>query len=195
MDPFVSISFFQSGFDYYVTARWAARCNRHSIVGTLYHHAIERLLKGELAKILSLKDIKKKIHHDLVRAWNEFKATHNVIDLSEFDQLVNDLAGFEDVRYPGMISGGMSIQWEWSETPSVQANTPQRPDNRYFYLYFKKIDSLVAVILKLSRINPRFLLSGQFEADDEVLQALQHNNDHAADWMPTAGKRHSGVFP
>ena len=91
---------FQTGMQYYIAGRAAARGRLIPVAGNLLHHGVEMLLKGELSKTLPLEEIKKQYGHLLVKTWSTFKAMHSGQDLSGFDQLIVDLDHFEKIRYP-----------------------------------------------------------------------------------------------
>jgi hypothetical protein len=66
--------FFTLGIQYYVAGRQAALAGLMPITGNLFHHSVEMLLKGQLAKRLPLKTIKDSYNHNLKKAWADFKA-------------------------------------------------------------------------------------------------------------------------
>jgi hypothetical protein len=90
--------FMKLGVQYYAAARSAAWSGLW-VSGNLYHHSIEMFLKAGLARRYSLEQLHKKFGHRLVTIWNTFKADFPSTTLLEFNKLIADLAGFEDIRY------------------------------------------------------------------------------------------------
>src|SRR4051812_41410629 len=104
----VRVEFFGLAFQYYIAARFAASAGLMPVVGTLFHHAIEMFLKGELCKRLSEQQ-RRKIGHRLTELWRAFKAQMADRSLDTFDTLISDLDKFEDIRFPEkIVSLGMS---------------------------------------------------------------------------------------
>lgn len=88
-------------FDYYVVSRWACQQRLVDIVGSLLHHAFERLLKSGLVGHVPLSQMVSKKHygHDIPKLWGRFKNVYN-IERQDFDALASLLHSFEDYRYP-----------------------------------------------------------------------------------------------
>jgi hypothetical protein len=72
------------------------------VAAILFHHAIERYLKGGLSMTLSLEEIEKP-RHNLNKIWATFKSYKKVDLLSEFDKVVEQLNKFEKLRYPDLF--------------------------------------------------------------------------------------------
>ena len=98
----VEVRFMRLGLEYYVTARAAARFQLSIVVGNLYHHAIEMMLKSRLSKMLSDDDLRK-IGHDLKKLWRTFKTDFPAETLREFDQVVATIHRYESIRYPAKL--------------------------------------------------------------------------------------------
>ena len=95
--------FFDLGVQYYVIARFSAIAQLVPVSGNQYHHAVEMLLKAQLARTVSLKVLKQKCSHGLKRAWKDFKKLFPAEDLSPFDGLIRELDHFERIRYPDNV--------------------------------------------------------------------------------------------
>lgn len=98
------------GCQYYALARYCAEFQYQPVGSTLFHHAIEMLLKGYLSRFLPKSKLKK-IGHDLEKLWTEF-ATNNKDSqmLSRFNSAVSELNKIEDLRYPeSMVDDGLYL--------------------------------------------------------------------------------------
>ena len=69
--PSASEHFYRIALEYYVSGRAARLCWSNLITGTLLHHAVEMLLKGQISKTNPLEDLKdpKKFGHKLPKLW------------------------------------------------------------------------------------------------------------------------------
>ena len=98
------------GSRYFAVARFSAFAFLMPICGNLYHHAVEMLIKGYLAKSMSSSKIKSTFGHNLTKLWTAFKSTANDANLSSFDFPISRLDRFEDIRYPdSIIDDGMMV--------------------------------------------------------------------------------------
>ena len=103
-DPF---HFLDLAFGYYMTGRFAV-INSLFIAPNLMHHAVELLIKFTLLKDVpepqrsaATAQLGQKYGHRLNALWNQYKQHVAPIDMSRFDQLIVDLARWENVRYGG----------------------------------------------------------------------------------------------
>jgi hypothetical protein len=146
--------FFDLGFQYFVAGRFAASAALSPVSGTLFHHAIEMFLKGELTKHLTERQ-RRKLHHGLKALWTTFKAHVGPEDsaLSAFDQVIDELDKFEDIRYPEkIVSQGMTCSIEFGKR--IPMKTSSRSPR--YELFVGEIDALVNAILDKSKVNPSF---------------------------------------
>jgi len=98
----MSDAFLVLGSQYYVHARYSAERFYLPVCVTLFHHAIEMLLKGFLSKNKSSKELKR-IGHDLVALWDLFKTTTSDKVLARFDITISRLNQMESLRYPDIL--------------------------------------------------------------------------------------------
>src|SRR5262249_13702975 len=86
---------------YYGAARFAVHAGCIPVCGNLFHHAVEMLLKGGLAKKrkLSLSELKKR-GHKLKVLWREYKLDFPDPALKRHDKAISLLDKFEAIRYP-----------------------------------------------------------------------------------------------
>jgi hypothetical protein len=65
-------SAFKLGFQYYCTARYTAACSFVPLAGNLFHHAVEMLLKGTLARLIGVNRLRD-LSHNLPKIWKELR--------------------------------------------------------------------------------------------------------------------------
>jgi hypothetical protein len=139
--------FFDLGLQYFVVARFAASegVALSPVSGTLFHHAVEMLLKGKLCRTLQRKT------HDLPWLWDKFKTEVADPSLTEFDFIVNELHKFEDIRYPeNIVVHGMTCSIGFGKRTPVQS---KQREPRY-ELFVGELDGLVKRIFTASSTNP-----------------------------------------
>jgi hypothetical protein len=127
--PNAHMRFFDLGIQYYVVARFSAIAGLIPVSGNQYHHAVEMLLKGQLAKTVPLEVLKRTYSHRLKRTWKDFKNLFPTEDLSSFDGLLRGLDRFEQIRYPdNVLREGMSVALDWHppETPTKITGTAKK---------------------------------------------------------------------
>src|SRR5262249_40104873 len=92
-------------------ARFSVHAGCIPVCGNLFHHAVEMLLKGGLAKKrkLSLSELKKR-GHKLKVLWREYKLDFPDPALKRHDKAISLLDKFEAIRYPDRIlASGMGV--------------------------------------------------------------------------------------
>jgi hypothetical protein len=145
--------FFDLGLQYFVVARFAASegVALSPVSGTLFHHAIEMLLKGKLCS--TVPENKRKTH-DLPRLWDRFKTEVADPSLMKFDFIVNELHKFEDIRYPeNIVVHGMTCSIGFGKRTPVQG---KQREPRY-ELFVGELDKLVKRIFTASGISSEAL--------------------------------------
>jgi len=95
-------AFLMLGSQYYSLARYCANQVYLPVCVTLFHHAIEMLLKGYLSKNKNLKELRN-IGHNLNDLWSLFKIVSQDNSLNKFDDVIDKLNQVEDIRYPDLI--------------------------------------------------------------------------------------------
>jgi hypothetical protein len=95
----IAIYFMQTGSQYYTMARFAMHAQSMPVCGNLFHHAVEMLLKGGLARKRSLSDLRD-MGHKLKKLWSAFKTDFPDTSLKRHDKTISSLDKFEDIRYP-----------------------------------------------------------------------------------------------
>ncbi len=170
---------FATGLEYYVAGRCAARCHLSRVAGNILHHAIEMLLKSELAKQARLDELKSKYGHKLDRLSRTVKERHPDEDLARFDQLVVGLDGFETVRYPNdYMKRGAAFSIDWS--PATMTSEQIGPAVPHYALRMAEIDALVARLFKICHMNPKYFWGG---ASTATKDAIGFQNSEAGEWL------------
>jgi hypothetical protein len=98
----ISDAFLVLGSQYYTLARYSAEQFYYPVSITLFHHAIEMLMKGYLSLNRTSAQLKK-VGHNLVDLWEQIKATSGDENLSRFDMTISSLNQVELLRYPDSI--------------------------------------------------------------------------------------------
>jgi hypothetical protein len=174
---------FVAAIEYYISGRATYFAGGVVIVGNLFHHAVELLLKGELSKAFTLKELKNKFSHSLPRLWFEFRARFPTEVLTEFDPLIQGLDQFEDIRYPdSVVTDGALIVFGLGRgnphTPRFSASPPPPT----YQLGIGDVDALFARVISLCRLNPLYYLGGL--RVEKARPDLTLHNEFASVWYP-----------
>ncbi|AXK39647.1 hypothetical protein [Crenobacter cavernae] len=193
IDPKIQMHFFGTGMQYYIAARAASIGQLMPVAGNLFHHAVEMLLKGDLTRAISPRELAQKPYsHSLVNAWNKFKEINLDEDLSGFDQIIEALHRFEVIRYPDkmLIEGaGIALVWGAGEPPPVAQILDEETQEEHkispeYVLNVGKVDALIARLFKVCSINPpTYYRPGP---NSEVDRFLQHQNSEYDFWVPSS---------
>jgi hypothetical protein len=151
----LQVEYFELGFQYYVVGRFAASegPTLSPVVGNLFHHAVEMLLKGALTHRTDEIE-RRRWSHDLQAAWQKFKTEIGDASLSRFDLIITELHKFESIRYPErIISQGMTCTVGFGkDTPTTGA---PRTKTRY-HIFVGDMDALVKTIVVANGTDPAF---------------------------------------
>lgn len=169
----VRVEFFGLGVQYYIAARFAASAQLLPVTGNLFHHAIEMMIKGELATYLTERQ-RRDLSHDLNQLWREFKRrTNSEQSLERFDTVVARLAQFEDIRFPErIVSEGMTCVIGFGEFASTDYGDGHRGPR--YELFVGEVDALVKAILEASHVNPVFF-TGRYHTKHARGYLRRHN--------------------
>jgi hypothetical protein len=144
--------FIYYGFQYYMLGRCGVAAWAHPVAANLFHHAVEMLLKAELARHTTEED-RRKLGHRLPDIWEAFKAIHPSNQLARFDALIGNLHKYEDIRYPEKTAQqGMQNSFQFGSGPPPKASG-KLPT---FNLSVGEVDALVKAICDVCSINPKF---------------------------------------
>jgi hypothetical protein len=178
----VDTLFMQSACDYYVAARFAMYAQSISLVGILFHHAIERFLKAGLAQKRKLSDLKD-MGHDLKKLWRSFKADFPEPALKRHDKTISCVNKFEAIRYvDGITKYGMGATAQWCGPAGEVKTFGGLKTPKQYAIVVSEIDDLVVDVFKVCSRNPVFF----FGTNPHAREALIRNNAHS-EFLTKAG--------
>jgi hypothetical protein len=176
-----AMQFVENGCQYYIAARFAMRAGLVPVVGNLFHHAIEHLLKGGLARKMDTDDLwgKDKPGHDLNKLWDSFKKEYPFKDMNAYDDTIQIINKLEDIRYPdSIIEQGMAFAAHWGLDDSHSYFSPTSSPK--YLLSVGKIDSLIVDIFQHSSWNPKAF----FQRYGDAIDVISYQNEHVQFFMP-----------
>jgi hypothetical protein len=142
------------------------------VCGTLFHHAVEMILKAGLLRERG--NLNKMRHHHLKSLWKAFKKEFPDPRLTKHDQTISRLDKFEEIRYPDVKhSIGMSAQWSGPLPGTITVRGMSRSPRQYA-LVVDDIDALMADVIEASSWNPPVFAS----TNRAALTALRRHNKH-----------------
>lgn len=131
---------------YYVSARAASFAYLLPVVGNLFHHAVEMLLKFLLIGKFTPKQLRERFGHDLEKIWKEYKLLQPEKTLNRYNSLIKKLNKFEDLRYPAGKGYTIFIDFR-KKNYSYQKQASVKMGEEY-RLNLEQIDELVNIMLK-----------------------------------------------
>lgn len=165
----------RGGYEYYANARFAMHAQSSYVCGNLFHHAVEMLLKADLAKNgTSLEDVRR-MSHNLRRLWRAYKRNHPRAALSHHDRTINRLDKHEDIRYPNPALGSTGVSLEWSGKPGTVTAHGGMKSPKQYAVVVSDIDDLVADIITTSSWNPGAIVG----TNDAAIETIRRHNSHA----------------
>ncbi len=171
-----SMLFVQNACQYYATARFAMHAGCMPVMGILFHHTVEMLLKGGLAQKRKLSDLEAMRHRLKKKIWPAFKEDFPDPNLSRHDATISSLDKFDAARYPDeILKHGMGGRAEWrGPVTEVIAHSGIRTVRPYV-IAISDIDDLVAEVFKKCSWNP-----GAFMGHNPAaLEAIKRENGHS----------------
>lgn len=158
--------FWRAGCEYYVSGRQSFLARVGYTAGNIFHHAIEFMLKGQLAIKEDYRNFFQDYGHDLGRAWAAVKKEFPDHDLSGFDQFIETLDEFEDIRYPDLIieQGGLLSVGTGAPPRQMGPGAPLQQ----FHVNVRDVDALMAKMFQLFSMNPVCYLPMSEAARDAV---------------------------
>jgi hypothetical protein len=181
--PEFKFKLFEYGLEYYVSGRFAVMAKMNYTPGSHFHHAIEMMLKAEMVKKMSLRDVMKQFRHGLVDLWNAFKGEFPGEDLSEFDPVIEGLHAFWDIRYPDeLFQKGAILGFGWQGPAILSSAGPATRNVPTYQLSVRAIDRLVVRLAVLVSVNvPPFI---HMILNSEMGRtALSHESDDIRHWL------------
>jgi len=145
----ISDAFFVLGSQYYAVARHSAEEFVSPLAGTLYHHAIEMLLKGALSRQMSITELRD-LGHNLVNLWRAYKSEYPQSNLAQHDLVIEKINRFEKIRYPdSIVNDGMRVGIKIGGQGPALVN--QIPGNAPKYeVNTERIDNVIRAIFESS---------------------------------------------
>jgi hypothetical protein len=174
-DPY---HFLDLAFGYYMTGRFAV-VNGLYVAPNLIHHAVELLIKFTLLKdepasqrSAATAQLGQRYGHRLNALWDRYKQHVAPTNLSQFDQVIADLARWENVRYGGFPVGTSVAK----SLGLVRApGRTSRPTDIYV-LGLEGVDDLITAMFQASGINPPFV--GKSYAHTALREWYERDNQH-----------------
>lgn len=94
--------------------------------------------------------------------------------VGEFDQAIEFLGAFEELRYPdSVIVKGAAILFQWVQPVPPRISGPAAYDTPRYVLVVNDIDRLVARIFQVSKRNPQFFTALM---NEHARTAISHMN-------------------
>jgi len=145
-------AFLVLGSQYYVHARYSAERFYLPVCVTLFHHAIEMLLKGFLSMSTSSNELRR-IGHNLIALWELFKTTTSNIELSRFDITISRLNQIESLRYPDIIvDEGYVLNVRYG-SPTPPLDLPGTEGLKQYFVDVSELDEIVTVIFDECKVS------------------------------------------
>ncbi len=160
---------------YYAAARFAMHAQCLPVCGNLFHHTVEMILKGGLARKRKSSDLKD-MRHKLKVLWHAFKVDFPNPALDRHDKTISGLDKFEDIRYPdAILKYGMRTTAQWSGPADTVTAYGEIKTPKQYTLVVSDIDDLIADVFKISSWNPGVFMG----TNPAALEAITRYNDHS----------------
>lgn len=161
-------AFLVLGAQYFAHARYSSQSFYLPVSATLFHHAIEMLLKGYLCVSKSSHDLKR-LGHDLNALWEEFKNAADNRSLSQFDPTIHELDKVELLRYPdSIVDDGYVLNVSLGQ-PVSPIRFPEMELLPHYSIQVSALDAIAATVFEACEVAPEPHFSG---APTEFLNAL-----------------------
>ena len=161
----LQMEYFRTALEYHIAARFSALSFFMPMSGVVFHHAIELYLKGLLCPLLNEKK-RKRLGHNLQRAWKRYKSLTKDSSLSRFDDRVAELDRHWRVRYPDeIIRHGIQANIGFEKSPASARGGGSAP--RYVLLV-EELDELTAILWKKAGLNIKAFMPSSPEARESL---------------------------
>ena len=164
-------AFLVIGSQYFAQARYSSIAFYLPVSATLFHHAIEMLLKGYLSYYKSSAELKR-IGHNLTEIWEMFKQQVGDSGLSCFDSTIMEIDKVELLRYPDAIVDEGYILHVSLGNPVVPLAFPDMDKVPNYYVYISDLDAIAEKVFAACSVSPVPYFKG---APTEFLMALPPN--------------------
>jgi hypothetical protein len=147
-------AFLVLGSQYFAHARYSSQIFYLPVSATLFHHAIEMLIKGYLIKFMKLSELKK-IGHDLEKLWEMFKVHASRPDLIRYDQSIKRLNQIELIRYPEtIVDKGYALHLSLG-SPSIPMDIPGTNHVPQYQISVSDLDNVATEIYSECGVSPK----------------------------------------
>jgi len=149
----LSSVYLELGCQYFAIARYCASISFGPIYATMFHHAVEMLLKGYLIKSYSSQDLKK-VGHNLSKLWSMFKSSAGIKTLAHYDKTITELNRVELLRYPdAMVEHGFVLNVkQGTPTPSRLSKKKDQPQ---YFVNVSDLDDITLTVFNNCNVNPK----------------------------------------
>jgi hypothetical protein len=181
--PDFKFKLFEYGLEYYVAGRFTVMARMTMTPGSQFHHAIELMLKAQMAKTLSLADVKTRFRHGLVELWEAFKAEFPNEDLTAYDSTISELHRFWQIRYPDdLLQNGAQLGFSWEGPAILSSSGPAVQNVPTYQISVRTLDRLVVKLAKLVSINVAAFLP-MIAHSDIGRSVLTYDGDDIRGWL------------
>jgi hypothetical protein len=145
--------YFETGLQYYISARYSASAGLIPISGNLFHHAFEMFIKGYLTQDLDESE-RLRFRHGLKKLWKLYKKKIGDPALDRFDNRIASLDKFESIRYPEPIArSGMTATIDFGGPIIPAVSTSGSGQLRAFRIDVVELDELMKLIFTKSHVS------------------------------------------
>ena len=149
----LSDAFLILGSEYYAIARYSASVSYTPIYATMFHHAIEMLIKGYLIQSCTSDELKK-VGHNLHKLWMMFKAKTGDTALLQYDATVSYLDRTEILRYPdAIVDQGFILNVRLGIPEPL--DLPEMSNPPQYFVNVSDIDNIALAIFTACSVNQR----------------------------------------
>ena len=138
---------------YFAHARYSSQAFYLPVSATLFHHAIEMLLKGYLSKQKSSAELRS-AGHSLTELWNLFNQFVADKGLSRFDGTIKELDKVELLRYPDSIVDERYVLHVSLGKPVTPLAFPGMEKVPNYYVDVSDLEDIAEAIYKACVVSP-----------------------------------------
>jgi hypothetical protein len=176
--------YIEPAIQYYIAARQSVFLEFSPIAGALCHHAFEMLMKALLVRHgYTRKQLAQKpLGHDLVNIWDAFKKAAGDPSLALYDDLMEVLHWWEQMRYPDTLPAPTLVQTVLvpTERELALARTAfVKPVGELYVLSLRHTDELFQRIVASSPIYTARVSAVKASLTQEARAIYARENQHS----------------